>query len=325
MSLRVLFAGTPEFALPSFHACLESAAVVAVLTAPDAPKGRGRRPAQPPVKVAADKAGVPVLQPQRLGADARAAVAEYRPDLLVCAAYGRIFGPRFLSLFSKGGINVHPSLLPRHRGPTPVQATILAGDEEAGVTIQRLALKLDSGDILSQASLSLRGDEHSPKLESTLAEMGARLLGPVLRDIEAGREAGRPQDEDTVTYCAMIEKEDGRIDWSLPAATIDRMARAYDPWPGVYTYWNGERLVIKELSIVEAETFVGSTGPGEATRPEDRPAPGCVVGVDKGIGILVQTGQHWAALRRLQPAGRRAMDYLAFANGSPGIRDACFE
>lgn len=312
MSLRVVFAGTPTFALPSLEASLDVSEVVGVLTAPDAPKGRGRRLAPPPVKEVALAAGVPVLQPERLGGDAREAVQRLEPDLLVCAAYGRIFGPKFMALFPQGGINVHPSLLPRFRGPTPIQATILAGDPEAGVTVQYLAPELDSGDILAQEAVSLTGTESYPDLEERLAALGGELLREVILDLEARTAAPRPQNHDQAVYCPKIKKEDGKINWSLSAAAIDRMARAYDPWPGVYTFLDGERLAIKELAAVEA--------------PDAAPArPGCVVGVDKGLGILVQTGQHLIALRRIQPAGRKAMDHLAFVNGNPAVREACFD
>lgn len=322
MSLKVLFAGTPSFALPSFAACLEASEVVAVLTAPDAAKGRGRRLAPPPVKEAALEAGVPVLQPERLGSEAREAVSAYAADLLVVAAFGRIFGPKFLSLFPLGGINVHPSLLPRHRGPTPIQATILSGDDSGGVTIQYLAPQLDSGDILAQEAVPLKGSESYPDLEKRFSALGGELLRRVLVDLEARTAVSYPQNNDEATYCPMIHKDDGRIDWSRRAIEIDRMARAYDPWPGLFTFLDGERIAVKELALVEApgrrEAGPGEAGVGEA-------GPGCVVGVDKGLGILVQTGQHFVALRRLQPAGRKAMDHLAFLNGYPAVREACFE
>jgi methionyl-tRNA formyltransferase len=322
VSLRVVFAGTPAFALPSLEATLDVSEVVGVLTAPDAPKGRGRRLTPPPVKEAADAAGIPVLQPERLGADARKAVQRLEPDLLVCAAYGRIFGPKFMALFPQGGVNVHPSLLPRFRGPTPIQATILAGDPEAGVTVQYLAPELDSGDILAQESVSLTGTENYPDLEARLSALGGRLLRDVILDLEARTAVPRPQNHDRAVYCPMIKKEDGRIDWSLSAEQIDRMARAYDPWPGVYTFLDGERLAIKELAVAgESSAGPGTPAPSGTATPE----PGCVVGVDKAVGILVQTGQHLIALRRIQPAGRKAMDFLAFANGNPAVREACFD
>ncbi len=316
MSLRVVFAGTPAFALPSLEASLDVSEVVGVLTAPDAPKGRGRRLTPPPVKEAALAGGVPVLQPERLGGDAREAVRRLEPDLLVCAAYGRIFGPKFMALFPQGGINVHPSLLPRFRGPTPIQATILAGDPQAGVTVQYLAPELDSGDILAQEAISLSGAERYPDLEERLAALGGKLLRDVIIDLEARTAVPRPQNHDQAVYCPMITKEDGRIDWSLPAEHIDRMARAYDPWPGVYTFLRGERHSIKELAVVEAPDRVPAPGPAR---------PGCVVGVDKALGILVQTGQHFVALRRIQPAGRKAIDHLAFVNGNPAVREGCFD
>ncbi|MFP4432799.1 MAG: methionyl-tRNA formyltransferase, partial [Spirochaetaceae bacterium] len=272
MSLRVLFAGTPTFALPGLHACLEVSEVVGVLTAPDAPKGRGRRLMPPPVKEAALAAGVPVLQPERLGGDAREQVQRLKPDLLVCAAYGRIFGPKLMALFPEGGINVHPSLLPRFRGPTPIQATILAGDPEAGVTVQYLAPELDSGDILAQEAIALTGNERYPDLEERLAALGGKLLREVIIDLEARTAVPRPQNHDEAVYCPKINKEDGRIDWSLPALEIDRMARAYDPWPGVFTFFDGERMAIRELAIVGGRAEAGSPGSGDTAPRRDAAA-----------------------------------------------------
>lgn len=276
-------------------------------------------------------AGIPVLQPERLGSAAREAASRYPADLLVVAAFGRIFGPKFLSLFPMGGINVHPSLLPRHRGPTPIQATILSGDKNGGVSIQYLAPQLDSGDILAQEAVPLEGSESYPDLEKRFSELGGELLRRVLVDLEARTAVSYPQNHDEATYCPMIHKDDGRIDWSRRALEIDRMARAYDPWPGLFTYLNGERIAVKELALVPPEpekkvtATEGSAGPEAGSRPEEGPKPGCVVGIDKGLGILVQTGQHFVALRRLQPAGRKAMDHLAFLNGYPAVREACFE
>lgn len=330
--MRVLFAGTPEIAVPSLEQLSEQADVVGALTAPDAPSGRRRTPQPSAVKRCAERLGIPVLQPERLNAAAREAVARLNPQLLVCVAYGRIFGPRFLGLFSYGGINLHPSLLPRHRGPAPIPAAILAGDSETGITIQTLALEMDAGDILRQARIALDGTETTGGLTDRLAVEGAPLLGEVVRDIAAGAVAAQPQDHRRATYCRLITAGDGTIDWNEPARMIERMVRAYNPWPGAHTWLDGRRLTIHESSILQPAQPAGDEVPAgdEAQMDGDESAgggwtlggeqdgtgrPGLVTAVDKRRGILVQTGDGLLAIRRLQLQSRTAMDWKSFANG----------
>ncbi len=321
--LRILFAGTPEIAVFSLEAAWEHSSrwrIVGALTNPDAPSGRGRRVRPSPVKTWALEHGVPVLQPERLGAQAREAVSATAPDLLVVVAYGRIFGPRFLALFPEGGLNVHPSLLPRHRGPSPLQAAILAGDEQTGVTVQYLAPEMDSGDILLQERIALPDDVSLSRLHDDLGRRGARLLVEAIDRIAAGSAQRTPQDHERATYCRKVERGDGKLDWSESALTISRMVRAYTPWPGVVCSWAGKTLQLIDVNHLPARrpAVEGGAAPEKAT-------PGEVVAVDNGLGILIQTTDGLVAVRRLKLQTRKEMDFRAFINGNPTIIGSVLE
>jgi methionyl-tRNA formyltransferase len=314
--VKILFAGSPAIAAPSLEAlarlCLEDGAfrLVGLLTNPDARRGRGGGAAPTDVSVAAGRLrpSLVLLKPEMLDAAARDAAAALAPDLLVSFAYGRIFGPRFLSLFPQGGINVHPSLLPRHRGATPIPAAILSRDRETGVSVQRLAPEMDAGDILAQERIPLKGRETALSLGSIAAEIGARLLVSVIRDIELDRAAGTRQNDDEATYCSVIGKDDGLIDWFEGAQAIDAKIRAYTPWPLCRTTHRGLRLYILDASPYE----------GAAGSPHDGAEPGMVLGVDGDSGILVQTGDGILAVSRLQYAAKKALPWRNFLNG---VRD----
>jgi methionyl-tRNA formyltransferase len=261
----------------------------------------------PPVAELARAHGVPVLQPESLDASAREAVAALGPELLVTAAYGRIFGPRFLALFSHGGINMHPSLLPRHRGPSPLQAAILAGDRETGVTVQALAPEMDSGDILLQQRVPLHGTESVAELHDNLGALGGRMVAEAVARIAAGTEERTPQDHTRATYCSKVARTDGDLTWGEDAATIDRMVRAYTPWPGVRTTWQGRTVQLTRVHVV---TDTGGVAPAP---------PGTVVGVDSRRGILVQTTDNLVAIERLKLQARKEMDAQSFIHGNPTI------
>jgi methionyl-tRNA formyltransferase len=314
--VRVLFAGSPDIAVPSLVRASFEHEIVGVLTNPESAKGRGLGLEATPVAAAAAAVlgpSVPVLMPERLGSEAREAVAALRPEILVSFAYGRIFGPKFLALFPKGGVNVHPSLLPRFRGPAPIPSAILARDKETAISVQRLALEMDSGDILGQLRLPLAGTETAEDLAEVAAIMGADLLSQVLEEIAEGREHPRPQ-EGEISYCSMLKKEDGLVDWSSPLADIDAKIRAFYPWPGAFTYFRGQRLNIIEAFPYPGVTF--ASGP-ESLDFEDVEA-GTVLGLDKSRGIMVQTTGGLIALRRLQVQHKKVLPYREFANG---IRD----
>ncbi len=298
--MNILFAGTPDIAV----SCLTALAAehrVEVLTNPDAASGRGSSLVPPPMKIRALELGLKVHQPAKLDAEARAALGGF--DLLVSFAYGRIFGPLFLGLFPLGGLNVHPSLLPRWRGPSPLAAAILARDDQTGVSVQKLALEMDAGDIMVTAERALDGTETTGTLTAWASASAPRLLLEAIKLVERGA-SGVPQDHRQATYCHLVSKDQGRLDWLLSAAQLDARIRAYDPWPGAFTSWSGQRLTLKKSSMVDG----AGSGP-----------PGTVVSVDKSNGILVQTGGGLLAVRELQLPGRKSLDFRSFLNGNPAL------
>jgi methionyl-tRNA formyltransferase len=310
--MRILFAGTPALAVPSLMKSAQAHEVAAVLTSPDQPAGRGRALISSPVKTAALALGLRVLQPEKLDEPFLEAIKSLSPDILVVAAYGKIFRPAFLALFPHGGINVHPSLLPRFRGPSPITAAILSGDAETGVSIQEVARKFDTGDILAQERFPLKGDETTATLSDALAARGAEMLSGVLADLALGRlPAPRAQDESAATYCRTIQKEDGLIAWEEPAAVIERKIRAYDPWPRASTSLAGETLL-----LLKSHVYPDSL-PEEQIR-EGR-QPGNVLAADRNHGFLVRTGSGILAVERLQLQFKKPLDWRSFLNGHPAV------
>jgi methionyl-tRNA formyltransferase len=304
--MRVLFAGTPSIAVPSLRAVAGAHEVCAVLTAPDRPAGRGRAPRPSEVKEAASGLGLRVIEAGRLDPAVHEAVRALAPELLVVVAFGRIFRREFLDLFPRGGINLHPSLLPRHRGPSPIAAAILAGDRETGVSVQRIALEVDAGDLYAQRALPLAGDETTGSLTPVLADAGAALLAETLASIAAGTALAAPQ-AGAPTRCRLVAKADGVVDWAEPAALIERKVRAYDPWPRATTAWRGRALVLLHTRLPAGTVDAGADA-----------APGTVLGPSTE-GLLVRAGDGPLAVRRLQPAFGRPMDWRAFLNGHPDI------
>lgn len=300
--MNILFAGTPDISVSCLTA-LSQEHRVEVLTNPDAPSGRSASLVAPPVKVRALELGLRVHQPVKLDAEARAALGGF--DLLVSFAFGRIFGPLFLGLFPSGGLNVHPSLLPRWRGPSPLSAAILARDARTGITVQRLAPAMDEGDVIAVVERPLDGTETTGSLTAWAAATAPALLREAVNRVARG-ESGVAQDHGSATYCHLIAKEEGRLDWTLPAEDLDARIRAFDPWPGAFTFWQGQRLTLKKPLLT-----VPATG---------NPAvPGTVVSVDKSNGILVQTGGGLLAVRELQLPGRKSLDFRSFLNGNPTL------
>jgi len=301
--MRVLFAGSPQLAIPSLDCVQRGHQVAAVLTNPDRPAGRRACLAPTPVKARALELGLAVLQPQRLDEAFAESVRALGCELLVVVAFGRIFPAEFLALFPLGGVNVHPSLLPRHRGPSPIPAAILAGDRETGVTVQKLAARMDSGDILSARSLPLAGTETAGALSAGLSGLGAELLEETLADVEQGRAAGKPQEEAAATYCRMVRKEDGRIDWEQEPEHIERQIRAYDPWPGAFTTFRGQTLHL----------LAGGAHP--QSPPREAGERGLVFGTDNRYGILVRAGKGVLYVPRLQLQTKKPTDWRSFLNG----------
>lgn len=324
--MRVLFAGSPAIAVPSLLALAGRHRIVGVLTNPESAQGRGKEVLPTAVALAAGESlgsEVPILAFERLGAEAREAVAALEPEILIAFAYGRIFGPKFLSIFPLGGVNIHPSLLPRHRGSSPIQQAILDGDRVTGVSIQRIALEMDSGELFAVEKVPLSGRETAGALSERCGEIGARLVVDVLEALELGEAEGKPQ-EGQPSYCGKISKEDGLIDWSAPAAEIDARIRAFDPWPGSHTYLNGQRL-----GVLEAGPLPAGETPTAAEAMLDRALPkaaaGTIIGIDKARGIVVRTGEGYLALKRLQFSARKALPYRDFANGMRALAGLRFE
>ncbi|HEX6292452.1 MAG TPA: methionyl-tRNA formyltransferase [Herpetosiphonaceae bacterium] len=302
--MRVLFLGTPAFAALPLRALVAAGhEVVGVVTQPDRPAGRSRTPQAPPVKVAAVELGLPVLQPATLRDPAMVErLRAFQPEVGVVAAYGEILRKDMLDIPPLGYLNIHPSLLPLYRGPTPVAAAILAGDEITGVSIIRLVRAMDAGPIVAQATLPMPPDARSGPLTDELFTIGSQLLVGVLPLYASGELQPQPQDEHQATYCTLLRKEDGLLDWTLPALVIERAIRAYDPWPGAFTLWQGQPLKI-------GAARVDADWPGGAL-------PGTVLDAPT---LRVATGSGALEILEVQPAGKRQMAGLDWLRGQRGL------
>ncbi len=300
---RVVFFGTPQFAVPTLEALVEGGWTVAgVVTQPDRPRGRGQRVSAAPVKALADAHGLPVLQPDRLKTpEFAAALDALRPDIGVVAAYGKLLPQSVIDRPARGMVNVHASLLPRWRGAAPVHRAILAGDHETGVTIMRVVLALDAGPTIARESIAIDPDETSADLEERLARLGARLLVQALPDVAAGHAVETPQDEAGVTYAARLDRADSPIDWARPARSIHDQIRGLHPWPLAAASLGGRRVIVRR-SAVDADAG-------------DDAAPGTIVEA-QGDRLVVAAAPGRVRLLELQPEGRRATDARAFINGA---------
>ncbi|MFV9506834.1 MAG: methionyl-tRNA formyltransferase [Oscillochloridaceae bacterium umkhey_bin13] len=301
--MRVLFMGSPAFAAHPLEALVTAGhTVVAVVTQPDRPSGRERRLSPPPVKLAAEALGLPVLQPETLrDPTVVAQLAALEPEVGVVAAYGEILRKAVLAIPPLGYLNIHPSLLPLHRGPTPVTGAIMAGERETGVSLMRLDPGMDSGPILAQAVVPLTSTARASQLTDGLFRLGAQMLIEVLPRYAAGELVPVAQDHTQATVTRLLRKEDGQIDWSLPALVIERMTRAYDPWPGAHTSYRG--LGLRLIAAMVVPDWVG-------------PEPvGTIVGRTSAGEPLVATGSGALALLEVHPAGRRPMAGAAWLGG----------
>ena len=312
----VVFAGTPEFAVPSLRMLAGGPhRIAAVYTRADRPAGRGRRMAASPVKAAALELGLPVEQPESLrDPAARDRLAAHRPEIVVTAAYGLILPPEVLAIPPSGCINVHASLLPRWRGAAPVQHALLAGDPETGATIMRMDDGIDTGEILLARACPIRPDDTAGSLTDRLARIGAQALGEAMAGLAAGRITPRPQDESAATLAPRIRKADALLDWSGDARDLERRVRAFDPWPAAFTFAGEE-----PLRILRAEAVAE---PDPDPDHPDPPPPGTVVRAGT-TGIEVQAGTGRLRVLRLQRPGKRPMDAREFLNGrrlDPGNR-----
>ena len=297
-----MFMGTPAFAVPSLQALIDTQEVVGVVTQPDRPAGRGRQMQASPVKEVALAAGIPLYQPRSLKSEEAAApLRDWQPDAIVVAAFGQILRPHVLELPPAGCINVHASLLPRWRGASPIQHAIMAGDSHTGITLMQMDEGLDTGPMFVQDAIPITAEDTSATVHDRLAQLGATLLSSNLDAILRGALPAQVQDDTRATYAPMIKKDDGEINWEQSAIEIDRLVRAMTPWPGAYTYWEGQNLKI----------LAAHAGPA---LPSKLP-PGKVVIVDGEP--LVQTGDGALALDSLQLAGKKALEAAEFVRGRP--------
>ena len=299
----IVFFGTPQFAVPSLEALIASRHDVrGVVTQPDRPRGRGQRVVDAPVKAAARQHRLPVFQPDRLRDPAVVSViAAWEPDLGVVVAYGKLIPDDLLRVPRHGMINVHASLLPKYRGASPVHRAIIDGESETGVTIMQVVQALDAGDMLARATRSIAADETSEDLERDLGMLGARLLLDVIDRIDAGTVTPEPQEHGRSTYAPRLRKEEGLIDWTLPAASIHNRVRGLYPWPHAYSYLDDSRLILLQTHVLEGAS-VGQ--------------PGEIVDASRGA-IHVATGNGVIAIDRLQAEGRRPVAAREFLAGRP--------
>lgn len=295
---RVVFMGSPDFALASLRALAQHHEVVGVVTQPDRPAGRGKQLAAPPVKTLALELGIPVIQPNRLKEpEALAQLQAWAPDVIVVAAFGQILRKAVLELPPHGCINVHASLLPRWRGASPIQAAILRGDAEAGVTIMKMDAGLDTGPMLSSRAEPIESDDTAATLSDKLAKLGADLLVETLPRYLSGELQPQPQPAEGVTEVSMIEKSEGELDFSSAAVELERKVRAFNPWPGAFMVWKGQPLKVHRAYVAK-----GGAQPGEHKVVDGNPA------VATTDGLLV--------LDEVQPAGRKAMPGKVFLQGA---------
>ncbi len=303
--MRVVFMGTPQFAVPALDALVQSDyEVVGVFAQPDEPAGRGRSVVIPPVKDLALQHRIMVHQPRTLrGCCEMERLAGLRPDVVVIAAYGKILPEPMLRVPPRGCLNIHASLLPRHRGPSPIAKAILDGDEATGVTIMVVTEVMDTGPILAQRQVPILAHDTTGSLSQKLSGLGAELLMDTLPKWLDGRLSPQPQDGGKATYSRMIRKEEGRVDWGRSAVELWRRVRAFQPWPGCFTTWQG-----RTVKVLEAVPLPGEGTPGVVVTTNDERA---AVGVRTGDGVL--------GLVQVQLEGKRPTGGAEFARGQRGF------
>lgn len=290
--------GSPDFAVPALRALAAVYPMVGIVTQPDRPSGRGMTLTPPPVKLAAIELGIPFIQPEKLRSpEAFQQLVEWAPDLIIVAAFGQILRQNVLDLPALGCVNIHGSLLPRHRGAAPIQAAILAGDRQTGITIMKMDAGLDTGPMLRQRAIPISAEDTGGSLFEKLSKLGGELLLETLPDYISGRIVPGPQPEASATYFGMIRKEHGLLEFSRPAEELERRVRAFSPWPGTFIQWNGS-----PLKIHRAHVSSGAGEPGTRLVVDGLPAVATV------RGLLV--------FDELQPAGKKPMPGKAFLTGA---------
>lgn len=298
MSIRIVFMGSPNFALPSLQRLARHYQVVGVVTQPDRASGRGRELKSPPVKMLAQELNIPVMQPQKLREpEAMQQLQIWNPDLIVVAAFGQILKKEVLDMPKYGCINVHASLLPRWRGAAPINAAVLAGDEETGVTIMKMDVGLDTGPMLSMKRIRITPDDTAGSLFEALSTLGADLLIETLPAYMDGNITPQPQPEEGVTYAPMLKKEDGLLDFAKSAVELERRVRAMSPWPGAWFEWNSAPLKVHKAHVGQ-----GKAEAGKRLVEQNQPAVGA------GGGVLI--------LDEVQPPGKKPMNGKSFLAGA---------
>ncbi len=301
-ALKIVFMGTPDFAVPSLQALIDSPhEVVAAVCQPDRQRGRGKVLSPPPVKVLAIEHNIPVLQPGSVRTDEFfAQLQSLAPDLLVVVAYGKILPLRLLELPRLGAINVHGSILPKYRGAAPIQWAVINGEAETGITIMQMDAGMDTGDILLVERTPIGPDETAGELFDRLSTMGGATLGSAVDKLAAGRLRPQPQDHPLATTAPMLSKEMGHIDWSLPAQRLQSLIRGLDPWPSAYGFIDGKRFRFFHPEVVPHQTDE---------------VPGTIVRADNQ-GLLIATGEDCLLVREIQPEGKKRMEVATCLRGT---------
>lgn len=300
--LRIIFMGTPDFASSNLEALLAGPdQVVAVVTQPDRPKGRGKKLSPPAVKVVAEAAGLPVLQPTKVRTDEfREQLAAYKPDLIVVTAYGRILPKGILEVAPLGCINVHGSILPRHRGAAPIQWAVIEGDKEVGVTTMQMDEGMDTGDILLIKKIVPAQDETAGSLFTKLATLGTEALMETIEGLKAKAIVAVPQDHGLATEAPMLAKNDGLVDWNKPASVLESFVRGMDPWPSAFCFLDGKRLRLFHPAVFAKKTDA---------------VPGTILSATKE-GLMIATGENCLLVKEIQPEGKKRMTVEAFICGA---------
>ena len=304
--MKVVFMGTPDFAVPTLQSLLDCQHTLqTVVTQPDRPKGRGQTLVAPPVKILAEKYGIPILQPEKVRkTEFIQRLKELAPDVIVVVAYGQILPESILNIPSLGCINIHGSLLPKYRGAAPIHWAIVRGETETGITTMFMDKGMDTGDMLLKRSVPIGPKDTTGSLHDTLSRMGAEVLIETLEKLEQGTLERIPQDHACATYAPMLKKEDGRIDWSEAAEAIDRKVRGLFPWPGAYTSFQGKTVKLLEAALEESS-------------PESRrdAQPGEVLALDSASGPVIACGKGCLRILKIQPQNKKAMKCSDFCRG----------
>ena len=315
--MRIVFMGTPDFSVPALKALVEAGhQVIAVVTQPDKPKGRGKEVQMTPVKIQAMEYGIPVYQPAKVREASFVEVLKgLEADVYVVIAFGQILPKAVLELPKYGCINIHASLLPKYRGAAPIQWCVIDGERETGITTMMMDVGLDTGDMLEKAVIPIEEKETGGSLHDKLSMAGGDLILSTLKKLEEGTLVRTPQTDEGTCYAKMLTKSLGDIDWNQDAVSIERLIRGLNPWPSAYTMWNGKTIKIWAADVIagrEAADFLSESG----VPAETGTAPGTVVCSDKR-GLVVSTGGGLLSIRELQMEGKKRMDTPAFLRGYP--------